>query len=276
MTELSVPNAEPVIEIRGVTKRFGAKTVLSNITLTIYRGETFVIMGGSGCGKSTLLRTIIGALPPEEGEVRLFGQTLARLSPEAQEALKKRLGMVFQNGALFDSMSVGDNIRLPLIEHSKLERNIIDIVMRLKLELVGLRGVEHLMPSQISGGMRKRVSLARAIALDPELVFYDEPTAGLDPVMTAVIDKLIVDLSRKLEITSIVVTHDMQSVFRIAHRVAMLHQGEVVALGTPEAIRQSSDPIVRQFVNGDPDGPIAFVQTGGDSLDRLVADSSPS
>ena len=179
--------------------------------------------------------------------------------------------MLFQSGALFDSMTGGENISLPLRERTKLDSNIINIIVKMKLELVGLRGFENLMPSQLSGGMKKRVGLARAIVMDPSIVFYDEPTAGLDPVMTGVVDKLTIDLTKKLNITSVVVTHDMNSVFRIADRIVMLHQGNVLEIGTPDEIRHSKNPIIRQFVAGSAEGPISFFQTGDDYLDHLTA-----
>lgn len=178
--------------------------------------------------------------------------------------------MVFQNAALFDSMTVEENISLPLKEHTKLAPNIIKIMIKMKLELVGLRGFENLMPSQLSGGMRKRVGLARAIAMDPEIVFYDEPTAGLDPIVGGVIDKLILDLSDKLSITSVVVTHDMASVFRIADRIAMLYGGKVIEVGTPQEIKNTNNKIVQQFINGSPEGPISFFQQGDDYLEHLT------
>ena len=201
----------------------------------------------------------------------MFGKNIASLSEDGMNEVRKKYGMLFQSGALFDSMSVGENIALPLREHTKLDDNIVSIMVKMKLELVGLRGFENLMPSQLSGGMKKRVGLARAIVMDPEIVFYDEPTAGLDPVMTGVIDKLIMDLTKKLNITSVVVTHDMNSVFRIANRIAMLYQGSVLEIGTPEEIRKSKNPLVHQFVAGEAEGPVSFLQDGGDYLDHLTA-----
>jgi phospholipid/cholesterol/gamma-HCH transport system ATP-binding protein len=250
------PIGETLIRVSGLKKSFGNRTVLTGIDLEVGRGEVLVIMGGSGCGKSTLLRHLIGALTPDVGRVELFGQDLASLDEEGLNAIRKRFGVLFQSGALFNSLTVGENVMLPLREHSDLEEDIIRIVMKMKLELVGLRDFEALMPAQISGGMQKRVGLARAIALDPEIIFYDEPGAGLDPVMAGVIDKLILDLSQKLGVTSVVVTHEMGSAFRIADRMVMLYEGKVVAQGTPEEIRASEDPLVQQFIRGEPDGPI--------------------
>ncbi|OGW82926.1 MAG: ABC transporter ATP-binding protein [Omnitrophica bacterium RIFCSPHIGHO2_02_FULL_51_18] len=261
---------EIVISVKNLTKRFGSRTILSEVSLDIYEGETLVVMGGSGCGKSTFLRHLIGALRPDEGEVWMFGKNIAKADEMEMDEIRKQFGMLFQSGALFDSMTVGENIALPLREHTKLDENIIRIVIKLKLDLVGLRGFENLMPSQLSGGMKKRCGLARAIVMDPKIVFYDEPTAGLDPVMTGVIDKLTMDLTKKLNITSVVVTHDMGSVFRIANRIVMLHEGRVLEIGTPDEIRHSKNPIVQQFITGGAEGPISFVQSGEDYLEHLT------
>ncbi len=249
-------NKEVLIRVKGLRKCFGSRWVLNGIDLEVRRGEILVIMGGSGCGKSTLLRHLIGALAPTEGTVELFGKELAHLSDDELNGVRKRFGVLFQSGALFNSLTVGENVALPLREHTSLQEEIIRIILKMKLELVGLRDFEGLMPSQISGGMQKRVGLARAIALDPEVIFYDEPGAGLDPIVAGVIDKLIMDLSGKLGVASVVVTHEMESAFRIAHRMIMLYEGRIVAQGTPEEIRNSTDPLVRQFIRGEPDGPI--------------------
>ena len=261
---------EIIISAENVVKKFGERTILNGITLDIYRGETFVIMGGSGCGKSTLLRHLIGALKPDSGKVSVLGKDLAVLSEDGLDAVKKKIGMCFQSAALFDSMTVGENVSLPLREHTKLDRSVIDIVVKMKLEMVGLRGFEDLMPSQLSGGMRKRVGLARAIVMDPEIIFYDEPTAGLDPIVAGVIDKLILDLSKKLSITSVVVTHDMKSVFSIADRVAMLYEGKVLEVGESDTVKNSTNSMVRQFIAGSPDGPIKFFQQKDDYLEQLI------
>ena len=261
---------EVVIKTEDVIKKFGDRTVLNGISLEIYKGEVFVIMGGSGCGKSTLLRHLIGALKPDSGRVYLLGKDLSKLNEDEMDILRKKIGMSFQSSALFDSMTVGENVALPLKEHTRLAKSTIDIVVKMKLELVGLRGFEDLMPSQISGGMRKRVGLARAIAMDPEIVFYDEPTAGLDPIVAGVIDKLILDLSRKLSITSIIVTHDMKSVFSIADRVAMLYEGRVLEAGTSEEVKKSQNSLVQQFISGSPDGPVRFFQQKDDYLEQLM------
>ncbi|MBI3315553.1 MAG: ABC transporter ATP-binding protein [Candidatus Omnitrophica bacterium] len=265
---------EAVIRVKDLVKNYGGRRILDGISLDIYEGETLVVMGGSGCGKSTFLRHLIGSLRPDSGEVWMFGKNIAEASEEAMEGIRKKFGMLFQSGALFDSMTVGENVALPLREHAKLDESIVRIIVKMKLELVGLRGFENLMPSQLSGGMKKRVGLARAIVMDPKIVFYDEPTAGLDPVMTGVVDKLTMDLTKKLQITSVVVTHDMNSVFRIADRIVMLHQGRIVEIGTPAQIRNSKNPLIQQFITGEAEGPISFVQTSDNYLDHLTTETA--
>ncbi|MFH1664759.1 MAG: ABC transporter ATP-binding protein [Candidatus Omnitrophota bacterium] len=263
-------NREVLVEVKDLVRRFGDRTVLNGVSLKIYRGETFVIMGGSGCGKSTLLRHMIGNLKPTSGRVLLLGEDITGYYGSELDNVRKKIGMSFQSSALFDSMTVAENVSLPLREHTKLEPGIIDIVVKMKLELVGLRGFEDLIPSELSGGMRKRVGLARAIAMDPQIIFYDEPTAGLDPIVASVIDKLIMDLSKKLSITSVVVTHDMKSVMAIADRIAMLYEGQVLQVGTAEEINNSGNEIVQQFINGRYDGPIRFFQQKDDYLETLT------
>jgi phospholipid/cholesterol/gamma-HCH transport system ATP-binding protein len=247
---------EVVIRVTNLHKIFGDRHILRGVNVEVRRGETLVIMGGSGCGKSTLLRHLIGVLDPDEGTVEIFGQDLSLLSEEGLNAVRKRFGILFQSGALYNSMTVGENVALPLREHTALDEEIIEIMVKMKLEMVGLREFESYTPSQLSGGMRKRVALARAITLDPEIVFYDEPTTGLDPIVTGVIDKLINDFKRGMGITSVVVTHDMGSAFRVADRMVMLYDGRVVACGTPDEIRGSKEEVVQQFIRGRPDGPI--------------------
>jgi len=240
----------PVIELSGLVKQFNGRVVLDGINLTVRRGETLVIMGASGCGKSTLLRCLIGAHRPDAGTVKLFGKDIWSLNTKELDAVRRRLGILFQSGALFSSMTVGENVALPLREHTDLSAEMIDLMVKVKLELVGLREAENLLPSQISGGMAKRAGLARAIALDPELLFYDEPTSGLDPIMTGIIDGLIVDLSRTMNVTSVVVTHDLKSAFRVADRMVVLNQGRIVTEGKPNEIRACDDPFVRRFIQG--------------------------
>jgi len=245
-----------IISLRGVSKYFQGRKVIDNVNLDIHCGETFVIMGCSGSGKSTLLRIMTGVLKPDEGEVIIRGRDITSLTTQELDEVRKTFGMLFQYSALLDSLTVEDNVSLPLREHTKLAADIIRIIVKMKLSLVGLRGYEGYYPSEISGGMKKRVGLARAIALDPVVVFYDEPTSGLDPVVGGVIDKLIKDLSQKLLITSVVVTHDMQSVFNIADRVAMIHKGAVVTVGDVAYIKSTDNPFIQKFIHGSPQGPI--------------------
>ncbi len=251
-----MPEQEVAISVKDLEKTFGGLKVLEDIDLDIYHGETFVIMGGSGSGKSTLLRIMTGGIKPDAGHVYFSGREISKLNDDEKESVKRRFGMSFQSAALLDSLTVEENISLPLREHTNLTPNVISIIAKMKLNLVGLQGFESYMPSMLSGGMRKRVGLARAIAMDPQIVFYDEPTAGLDPVMCAVIDKLILDLTKKLNLTSIVVTHNMESVFRVADRVAMLYQGKLLEVGTKQQIKNSKNEIVQQFIKGEIEGPI--------------------
>ena len=218
-----------------------------------------------------MLRHIIGNIKPDSGSISVLGETVTSLYGEELDGIRKKIGMSFQSSALFDSMTVAENISLPLNEHTKLDKDVIDIMVKMKLELVGLRGFENLMPSELSEGMKKRVGLARAIAMDPEIVFYDEPTAGLDPIVASVINRLIMDLSQKLSITSVVVTHDMKSAMTIADRIAMLYQGKVLAIGTRDEIMNSKNPMVKQFIEGEADGPVSFAQKGDNYLESLTA-----
>jgi phospholipid/cholesterol/gamma-HCH transport system ATP-binding protein len=257
MTQQNSKN-EPIISLKNVSKYFHGNKTIDNVSFDIFRGETFVIMGCSGSGKSTLLRLMTGILKPDEGSIYVKGKDISKIGSAELDSVRKSFGMLFQYSALLDSLTVEENVSLPLNEHSKLAPEIMDIIVKMKLSLVGLRGYEKYYPSQISGGMRKRVGLARAIALDPDIVFYDEPTSGLDPVVGGVIDKLIKELSEKLLITSVVITHDMQSVFNIADRVAMVHKGKIIDVITPDKLRASQNPYIQQFINGRPTGPIDF------------------
>ncbi len=265
---------EPIIEIRDLVRTFGDRTVLNGVTFQVEKGETMIIMGGSGCGKSTLLRHIIGSIKPTSGSIKIFGREITTMPQPELEQLRLRFGMNFQFGALLQSLTVGENVALPLIENSRVDPAIVDLVVKMKLELVGLTGFEHLKPAEISGGMRKRVGLARAVALDPELLFSDEPTSGLDPIMTAVIDQLTLDLTRKLDMTAVVVTHDMVSAFRIGTRMIVLgagrRAGTIIAQGTPDEIRNHPDPEVQQFIKGEPDGPVPLKLSPEDYIDRLL------
>ncbi len=260
---------EPVIRIRNLVKQFDGKTVLDGINLEVSPGETMVVMGGSGCGKSTLLRHMIGTFTPNEGSVEIFGRNLATLDEDGLNEVRRRFGILFQSGALFNSMTVAENVALPLREHTDLDPDIIRTMVKIKLELVGLREHADKYPAQISGGMKKRAGLARALALDPRILFYDEPSAGLDPVTSAEIDQLILDLTRKLQVTSVVVTHEMDSAFTIADRMAMLDKGRMLVVETREwfdRLRKTSreeaqqlsedQQLIRQFLRGDHEGPI--------------------
>lgn len=258
------------IEIENVSKQFDGRWVLQDVTFTIENGETMVIMGGSGCGKSTMLRCLIGLIKPDTGSIRYDGQDITRMGEDELNHLRKRWGMCFQDGALFKSFTLGENVGLPIREHTPTADNIIEIMVRMKLDMVGLTGFQNLKPSQISGGMRKRVALARAIALDPKVVFYDEPGAGLDPIVGGVIYQLIKDISAKMKTTSVVVTHEMQFAFRIADRMAMLHEGKIVRVGLPEVFRNTDDPLVNQFVHGLADGPIPLRRSREDYLEFIA------
>lgn len=261
---------EPVIRVLDVVKRFGSKTVLDGIRLDVLAGETLVILGGSGSGKSTLLRLMIGGLTIDAGDIIGLGRSLSAMTPAEMDDYRKSIGVLFQSGALFNSMSVADNVALPLREHTDLPEETIQIMVKMKLEQVGLREHADKMPAELSGGMKKRAGLARAMALDPRILFYDEPSAGLDPVTSAEIDRLIMDMNKKLGITSVVVTHEMDSAFRIADRMALLDRGRFVAEGTPDQMRQSDNPLVRQFIHGLPEGPLTDRRrTGAYELDLL-------
>jgi phospholipid/cholesterol/gamma-HCH transport system ATP-binding protein len=239
----------PVIEVEGLVSYYGARKILREVNLQILAGEIMVIMGGSGSGKSTLLRHLLGLEHPSAGRVRILGRDLATLSEDRWLALRRRMGVAFQGGALLSSLTVGENIRLPLQEHARLDRATMGIVTRLKLEVVGLAGFENLMPSELSGGMTKRAALARAIVLDPTLLFCDEPSAGLDPVASAAIDDLILKLREALGMTIVVVTHELSSAFSIADRIAVLDRGEIVLVGTVDEVRRSPNRRIQHLLN---------------------------
>jgi phospholipid/cholesterol/gamma-HCH transport system ATP-binding protein len=252
-------NKTVTISIQNLVKEFSGRRVLDGVTFDVHPGEVFVIMGGSGSGKSTCLRCMAGGIRPTSGLVMFHETDMAKADDEELETIKRRFGMSFQSSALLDYLTVEENVSLPLKEHTKLDDKIISIIAKMKLNLVGLQGFEKFFPNEISGGMKKRVGVARAIAMDPEIVFYDEPTAGLDPVACAIVDQLILDLTKKLKLTSVVVTHNMESVFRIADRIAMLYKGKLLQVGTPQEIKNSEDPIIQQFINGRIQGPIQLV-----------------
>ena len=236
-----------MIKIVNVTKKFGAKVALKNINLEIADGETLAIIGGSGSGKSTLLRLMIGLIQPTSGEIWIGDDEISRMGEKDMMRVRLRMGMVFQYSALFDSMTVADNVAFGLIEHTDFSKEKIQSIVREKLHQVGLEGVENRMPNELSGGMKKRVSLARAIAFGPEIIFYDEPSSGLDPIMTNKIDELIIETQRALKVTSIVVTHDMVSACRIADRIAMVYDGELIAVDTPDKFKRIQDPRIKEF-----------------------------
>jgi phospholipid/cholesterol/gamma-HCH transport system ATP-binding protein len=240
----------PIIELRNVSKRFGALQVLDGVDLSLRRGETTVVIGESGTGKSVLLKHIVGLLHPDSGEIWFDGQRIDTMNEQALVPIRRRMGFLFQMGALFDSMTVGENVGFPLEEHSRLKPGEIQSVVDEKLRMVGLGGLQDRKPGQISGGQKKRVALARAIALDPEVVFYDEPTTGLDPVRADVINELILKLKREMQVTGIVVTHDMVSAFKIGDRILMLNRGRIIADAVPEWYKTCDDPRVRRFVDG--------------------------
>ena len=245
-----------MIEIQGLHKRFGNHHVLRGLGLTIQDGETLVIIGRSGCGKSVLLKHIMGILEPNEGKILIGGTDIFSLAPRELEKFRLSLGMLFQGAALFDSLTVRGNVGFSLDEHTRLPPETIAAKVREKLALVGLAEVEDLMPSALSGGMKKRVGLARAICSEPKIILYDEPTTGLDPINADVINDLILRMQERLKVTSIVVTHDMTSAYKVANRIAMLYDGKIIGIGSPEEIKKTNNPLIRQFITGSARGPI--------------------
>lgn len=253
-----------MILLKDVYKSFKQNHVLRGLNLKVKCGESMVVIGGSGTGKSVLIKCAIGLLNHDRGEIYVDGQEVSNLSEEGWNELRKKFGMLFQRDALFDSLSVWENVGFALGRHTKLSDEEIKAIAIEKLKLVGLQNVENRMPAELSGGMRKRVSLARAIAMEPAILLYDEPTTGLDPIMANVINELIVSMKEKLEVTSIAITHDMVSAYRIADRIAMLYKGEIIEVGTPDEIKSSPNEVVQQFIQGEVEGPITrgaeFVQ----------------
>jgi phospholipid/cholesterol/gamma-HCH transport system ATP-binding protein len=246
---LSAASGEAMISIRNLRVSYGQREILHGVSFDVQKGETMVILGGSGSGKSTLLRTLVGLETPTSGEIWIRGKNTATMTREEREETRKKMGMSFQGGALFGSMTVGQNVALPLKEHTHLADSTVDIMLRLKLEQVGLAGYEDYMPSQLSGGMKKRAAVARALSMDPEILFFDEPSAGLDPIIAAGIDELILELKKAFHMTIIVVTHELASAFLIADRMVLIDKGHVVALGTMQEMRASTHPRVRQFLD---------------------------
>jgi phospholipid/cholesterol/gamma-HCH transport system ATP-binding protein len=260
------------IKVLDVTKKYDNRVILDAIGLDVNEGETLVILGGSGSGKSTLLRLMIGNIKPDSGEILSLGKKLGEMSAGQLTDYRKSIGVLFQSGALFNSMTVFDNVALPIREHTDVPEETISIMVKIKLELVGLRQHADKMPSELSGGMKKRAGLARALALDPKVLFYDEPSAGLDPVTSAEIDQLIIDLNRKLGVTTVVVTHEMDSAFRIADRMVLLDRGKFIVSGTPQEMRDSKDPLVKQFVHGLTEGPLTDRRKAGGYESDLLAE----
>lgn len=250
-----------MIEIIELNKFFNQHHVLRGVNLKIETGETMVIIGRSGCGKSVLLKHIIGLMKPDSGKILIDGVNISEIDEAEVNHFRTQIGMLFQGAALFDSHTVRENVGFSLYEHTHLAAQEIDSRVREKLRLVGLSGIEDLMPAELSGGMKKRVGLARAICTDPKIILYDEPTTGLDPIMADAINELIIRMQKRLQVTSIAVTHDMSSAYKIGTRIAMLYDGKIVALGTPDEIRQTNDPLVKQFITGSARGPITAEET---------------
>ena len=248
-----------MIKLIDLHKSFGKQKVLVGIDLQIEEAKTTVIIGRSGGGKSVLLKHIIGLLRPDRGQVLVDGTDIAKLGDRDLNEIRKKFGMLFQEAALFDSMTVGENVAFPLREHTRMKEKEIRETVADRLRSVGLTGVEEKMPSELSGGMRKRVGLARAIAMRPQIILFDEPTTGLDPVMTEAINRLIIDTQKKFNFTCVVISHDIQSIFEIGDRIAMLYEGKIIEYGTPEELRASQNPVTVQFLSGSIDGPIRIM-----------------
>ncbi|HBB17823.1 MAG: ABC transporter ATP-binding protein [Syntrophus sp. RIFOXYC2_FULL_54_9] len=248
-----------MIKLVDLHKSFRTQKVLDGLDLEIEAGKTTVIIGRSGGGKSVLLKHIIGLIRPDSGEVLIDGTDITRLGDRDLNEIRKKFGMLFQEAALFDSMTVGENVAFPLREHTRMKEEDIRRTVADRLNAVGLTGVEEKMPSELSGGMRKRVGLARAIAMQPQIVLFDEPTTGLDPVMTEAINRLIIETQKNFNLTAVVISHDIQSIFTVGHRIAMLYEGKIIAYGTPEELKASRNPVIVQFLAGSIDGPIRIM-----------------
>jgi phospholipid/cholesterol/gamma-HCH transport system ATP-binding protein len=250
MSSSKTINGRPVIRILNIWKYFEEQKVLTGLDLNIYKGETVVVIGRSGCGKSVLLRHVAGLMKPDKGEIYFEDEDITKFSRKKLFKMRMHFGMLFQGSALFDSMTVGENVALALNKHTELDKEKITRIVLEKLDVVGLADVTGKYPSELSGGMKKRVALARAMVMNPDVILYDEPTTGLDPVMAGVINKLILSLQKELDITSIVVTHDIKSAYRVADRIAMLHEGKIVYKGTPDEVKNTDNPLVRGFIEG--------------------------
>ncbi len=248
-----------MIDTINLHKSFNNNYVLRGVNLHIERGETMVVIGGSGSGKSVFMKHIIGLLTPDEGSVIIDGVDISHLREADLNEFRKKFGMLFQGAALFDSLTVWENVGFGLAQHTRLSKDEIKEIATSKLEMVGLKGIEDLMPSELSGGMKKRVGLARAIAMEPKILLYDEPTTGLDPIMADAINNLVVDMKKKIRVTAIAITHDMVSAYRIGDRIAMLYEGKILEVGTPDEVKKSDNPVVQQFITGNSVGPIRAV-----------------
>ncbi len=266
---------QPIIDVRDLVFAYGDKVVLENVSFSVKLGEIFVILGGSGSGKTTLLRNLVGLIRPESGSIFIGDEDFTAMSDQARLSARRKMGMCFQGAALLGSLSVADNVALPLREHTKLEESTIDIMTRIKLELVGLGGAGDLLPSELSGGMRKRAGIARAMAMDPEIIFYDEPSAGLDPIVAAGLDQLIRTMQSTFNLTSIVVTHEMESVRIIADTICVLHEGRVAGIGTYDELAGSAHPYIQQFFARRPDEPGTVDEAYTQSLTGIDRNQSP-
>jgi phospholipid/cholesterol/gamma-HCH transport system ATP-binding protein len=249
-------NEKPIIELEKISKSFGEYTVLDELDLVLEKDKVNIIIGRSGGGKSVLIKHIIGLLKPDSGRVLIHGQDIVPMKEREMAGVRRRFGMLFQEAALFDSFTVEENVAFPLREHTRKSLREIKEIVETKLASVGLSGMGNKMPSELSGGMRKRVGLARALAMDPQIVLFDEPTSGLDPVMSATINELILRTQREFGATCVVISHDIVATMKIADRIYMLYNGKIIAQGTPDEIRHKDDPVVRQFIRGEAEGPI--------------------
>ena len=270
---MTTADSENIIEVENLIAHYGERVILNGINLTVGTGEIRVIMGGSGSGKTTLMRNLLGLNKPSSGSIRIFGKDITKISKRELYALRRKMGVAFQGGALLGSMSVADNIELPLRQHTRLDENTIRIMSRMKLEVVNLAGFEDLMPSELSGGMLKRAALARSIVMDPGLLFFDEPSAGLDPVVSAELDELILRLKEAMNVTIVVVTHELESAFKIADKITVLGQGKVLMTGTVDEVQNSDNEVIQDMLNRRPRDEAVNAE---EYLARLTADRRQS
>ena len=270
---MTTADSENIIEVENLITHYGERVILNGINLTVGTGEIRVIMGGSGSGKTTLMRNLLGLNKPSSGSIRIFGKDITKISKRELYALRRKMGVAFQGGALLGSMSVADNIELPLRQHTRLDESTIRIMSRMKLEVVNLAGFEDLMPSELSGGMLKRAALARSIVMDPGLLFFDEPSAGLDPVVSAELDELILRLKEAMNVTIVVVTHELESAFKIADKITVLGQGKVLMTGTVDEVQNSDNEVIQDMLNRRPRDEAVNAE---EYLARLTADRMQS